>query len=68
MAKLMETWDYYSLEEVPDIFKEAVKDTGYTMYDDEGNRLGNPYNKEDVRTLTLMKAAKRAICACRWTA
>lgn len=47
MAKLMETWDYYSLEEVPDIFKEAVKDTGYTMYDDEGNRLGNPYNKED---------------------
>ncbi len=45
MVKLKAACEKYGIE-LPEIFKNAVQDTGYTMYDDEGNRLGNPYDKE----------------------
>ena len=45
MVKLEAACEKYGIE-LPEIFKNAVQDTGYTMYDAQGNRLGNPYDKE----------------------
>lgn len=46
MEKLQAACEKYGLSEIPEILANAVQDTGYTMYDDEGNRLGNPYDKD----------------------
>ena len=46
MEKLQAACEKYGLSEIPEILANAVQDTGYTMYDDEGNRLGKPYDKD----------------------
>ena len=46
MAKLQAACEKYGLEEIPEILANPVKDTGYTMYDAEGNLLGKSYDAD----------------------
>ena len=46
MEKLEAACEKYDLDEIPEILTKAVQDTGYTMYDNLGNRLGNPYDAD----------------------
>ena len=45
MAQLEAACEKFGLEEIPEILAESVQDTGYTKYDENGEKLGSTYDK-----------------------
>ena len=45
MAQLETVCEEFGLEEIPEILAESVQDTGYTKYDEDGEKLGSTYDK-----------------------
>lgn len=67
MAQLEAACEKFGLEEIPEILAESVQDTGYTKYDENGEKLGSTYDKGTGTYTEFGEDCEAVTCACRLT-